>query len=404
MSGYSHSARALEILPGGLINGSSPYATLSTIQHLAEEKAVDLDAGLARLLTPPQLSESADEAFRWYSGIHWNGISSPEQRAAFLAAFTRRNITATTASLYSQPENAELRAHRTWKRCSFSVPLSKGRALVDVSVRQEPFKPFSLPLTVRRGGSTFSTYNASLSIELSKLLPADSWLRGQLGPGEDWTMFEGATAGALLPKELQKPIMSPNDLLAPYRSIAGGWHLTFYALRFKGPFYIRWSLSLTAADPRTNATVRATLYDNVVTINRFDVADGQRALAALEANSAFMSHLQSSDDVRLYPIALTSETKSFGRELSLTSLRDESEEFGAASIWPSIEAATHHAQVVEVYDTKNSVLYYQVLLDDGRLLFWKYTSKPPAWLDPHLRTTGCGDDETCVNAFVEGPR
>ena len=112
-----------------------------------------------------------------------------------------------------------------------------------------------------------------------------------------------------------------------------------------------------------------------------------------------MSHVATTDTIRIYPIDFSSNSTDFAFGQSLKHLQEDSELFGSASIWPSIEANLRGAMIVELNDTATNSLSYWVLLADRRLLLWKYTDRPATWFNVRDRGRACEDGMTCVNMF-----
>ena len=229
--GPFYRSRSFSISPSGIIEGSYPVAKLASLQQLVQQPRLNIDSGLGPFLTSVALRASADEAFRWYSAIAWAGLWTTEQRSAYFAAFTRENILRAAATAYARPEDSELLAHHVKETCNIQIPMRNRESSVEIDVRKVPFV---LPLIVHRGRAATTTFNALLSVELSKLFPADEWLRDRLAGGDDWLMFQGGTVGMLLPVELRKTIFHPSDLLAEYERLYEV-HLRYDAFLFSWP-------------------------------------------------------------------------------------------------------------------------------------------------------------------------
>jgi hypothetical protein len=151
-------SRSLQVTQNGMVDGSEG-ASLATLQRLISQPALDIDSGLGALLTPEDLAASRDEAFRWYSAIKWDGLWTEQQRAAYFSAYTSENILRAAARVYSAPESSDYIAHGYGGKCILTIPAAAGQAVLEINLRDVPFV---LPLAVRNGPSTVTTYNALL--------------------------------------------------------------------------------------------------------------------------------------------------------------------------------------------------------------------------------------------------
>lgn len=387
-------SRSLQVSENGIIDGSEG-ASLATLQRLISQPALDIDSGLGPLLMPEDLAASRDEAFRWYSAIKWDGLWTEQQRAAYFLAYTRENILRVAARVYAAPESPDYIAHGYGGKCILTIPVAAGQAALEINLRDVPFV---LPLAVRNGPSTATTYNALLAMELSRLFPPESWLRKNLSGGDEWLMFKGGSVGGLLPTNLQTPGRRPGELLTQYEA-AYKVRLQYDAVFFEAHHSVRWLVGMTTGNPRCSFMLNVAVEDNAATIRGSDIVTGEQAIARLTANARFMSHLAQDTRVRIYPMDFASPTSTFDDKVSRQVFQQDADLFGRGSVWKKLQRKLLNALVLEI-DTQRDLSYW-ILSDDDRLLLWKYLDRPPAWVNVLGTKRSCEDGMTCVDGASE---